>query len=61
LGSAIAFYSFVFKKITVIRAYEIQDIKLTKAKQDLLSNCDSYKRYEYLTGKYPNDELKIFS
>ena len=56
-----AFYSFVFKKITVTRAYEIQEEKLTKEKQELFTNCSSYRRYEYLINEYPNDEYKILA
>lgn len=54
-----AYYSFTFKKITTVRAYEIQKNELNAEKEGLFENCYSYSRYEELVELYPNEEFKI--
>lgn len=54
-----AYYSFTFKKITTLRAYEIQKNELYAAKEKLFEDCYSYERYDELVSLYPNNEFKV--
>jgi len=51
------YYSFVFNKITVEKAYEIQQEELHTKKVELFESCKDYYAYEQLEKRYPNDPM----
>lgn len=51
------YYSFVFEKVTVQSALQIQKDRLREERRILFENCSSYAEYESLIHQYPNDEF----